>query len=232
MAKGRARLDLDHLTDRLLASRSKPKRQYLIEQIRLIWSSGPKSCIRSPEAEHRHRHPPTEASVSAVASFADDPLVTVRTAVCGALGANADAARMALPILRQLLADSAAVVRIAAARAILLTRLASDIDPVMIRQLLADKVWTVRWEIAAALAGGPFHAEAWRVLANSIPRTPEMLEFWAYSATRFSDDLMRDPVTRAALKEKLEASTDPPEMLDMARWLLANSGRQVPETDG
>src|SRR6188768_2345148 len=106
MPADRARLDLDQLTERLLASRTRPKRQHLIEQITRIWSPPLRHCcLRPSPSEHRPHHEPTDASISAVASYANDPSTNVRSAVARALAASPDAARVAISVLRQLLSD-------------------------------------------------------------------------------------------------------------------------------
>jgi hypothetical protein len=92
MSIERAGLDLKHMTERLLASRDKSKRQYFLEQIGRIWRPCRHSSFRIEHDRHRLHHPPTDASIQAVASFVADPSHFVRHAVATTLAAHPDAA--------------------------------------------------------------------------------------------------------------------------------------------
>lgn len=135
MAADRARIDLEQLTHRLLASRNRPKRQYLIQQIGRIWASRSRHCCLVGHGErHRHHHPPTEASLAAVASYQADPSPHVRCAVAVALGAHQDSARRGQDAMQRLLLDGDPIVRVVAANA---TRhRASQLPAELVRALL------------------------------------------------------------------------------------------------
>lgn len=209
MTADRAKLELDQLTERLLASRERPKRQYLIDQIGRIWFPPIPGCglIRTLPGDQHHQSPqrlhhfPTEQSVDAVASFSTDPSPYVRTAVAHAFAGNRDAAHQAIPAIRNLLFDSSPTVRITAARSVFQTGIGALLDREDSRVLLRDDVWSVRWAIAGSLSGTSLHNEAWRALANSIPRGMFFLDFWSEYAERFSEDLSHDASVRDTLHQ-------------------------------
>ncbi|HVJ83786.1 MAG TPA: hypothetical protein VNC50_22150, partial [Planctomycetia bacterium] len=81
-----------------------------------------------------------------------------------------------------------------------------------------------RWAIAGALADTPLHDEAWRTLANSVPRNMPFLNFWADYANRFVDNLRRDANIIRLLKERLNVAVDTYGS-DTLRRLLTNCDR-------
>jgi hypothetical protein len=171
--------------------------------------------------KHRHHHSPTDASISAVASFAADPAVNVRAAVARALAANSESARLAASTLRQLLRDESPLVRVAVAHAIARPTIVVVFAPKELQSSLYDDVWTVRWAIAGALSGTSLHIEAWRALATSIPRKLPPLAIWAIYAERFTEDLCRDHSVRNSLRDRLSASADDKYFVDAVKELLA-----------
>ena len=204
MSVDRAELDLQHMTERLLACRGKPKRQYFVEQIGRIWHPHRHSSFRTEHDQNRLHHPPTDASIQAVASFASDPSHFVRHAVAKTLSAHPDAVRLSIKTLIALLQDTDASVRIAATDGLqYASGFVSSENALDLIQFLADSIWSVRWSVASALANTCYRHDGWIALKLSIPPNPEFLDSWAWRARPFSEELRADPETIATIREGL-----------------------------
>src|SRR5262245_19774293 len=108
----RGELELRQLTERLLASRERPKRQWLLQRIGHLWSTPKRFACFHGLAERPHVHAlPTPESIAAVASFADDPSFHVRAAMAFALNQIAASNEIALSALTRLLDDPHPIVR-------------------------------------------------------------------------------------------------------------------------
>jgi hypothetical protein len=226
MTTNRARQDLDHATERLLASRAKAKRQYFIQRIGELWKTAHSHCcLVFARTKHIHHHPPTTESIAAVASFANDPSSYVRLAVASTLAAHEDAMHGSNNALIQLLQDKSPPVRITVAEAVYRNRLAYQLPNQLVTSLLADEVWSVRWPIAASLAGMERHLDGWKTMCNSIPRNMPFLDYWAIYAIPFTDDVSQDKQVHAILRNRLRNCAADGSSTNEFRRLLAKCNR-------
>lgn len=164
-------IELAQITDRLLKSRNRPKRQYLIERIGHIWSGGHRCCLIPSENSHftHHRHTaPTKDSIAAVASFECDELLNVRIAVTFALRHKSVPDSDKTSTLVRMLNDDHPIIRANAAHA-LSHAACQSLEPDQLNAALTNATWTVRWVIAESLATTA-HAElGWATLRASVP---------------------------------------------------------------
>ncbi|TWU48996.1 HEAT repeat protein [Rubripirellula tenax] len=205
MSADRAALDLQHMTERLLACRDKPKRQYFVEQIGRIWNPGRQhSSFRPFREPTRLHHPPTDASIQAVTSFASDPSHFVRHAVAKSLSSHPEAAVVSITAFMSLLGDADASVRIAAADGLCYADVPSNNAEKLV-PFLQDSIWLVRWGVAAALSSTTYRRNAWDAMKTSIPANAEHIDSWSWRARNFVGELQTDVDTLAKLRECVES---------------------------
>ncbi len=189
----RAQIDLAQLTDRLLKSRERPKRQYLIERIGRIWGqeyASARCLMRHGTTPHLHASP-TPESIAAVASFARDQRLYVRIAVIVALRQKAVPDSESTPALVQMLADDHPVIRVNAARALSVAARQS-LSPDLLTAALTDTTWTVRWFIAGSLASTAQSARGWETLRAAVPASNSSLAEWLRHCSAYRDRLAAD----------------------------------------
>ena len=176
----RGQIELAQITDRLIKSRSRPKRQYLIERIGHIWSNVQHSCcFRSHCTTHQAHSDPTPESISAVTSFERDDHLGVRIAVIFALRQKSVPLGDSTPILIRMLGDHHPIVRINAALA--LSHVARrTLEPEVLNAALDDSAWSVRWIIAESLAHTEYSEKGWETLRSSVPSSDRSLTTWLY----------------------------------------------------
>lgn len=203
---------LAQITNRLLLSRDRSKRQYLIERIGHIWSPAlTRRCciIRSTDIQHsQHTHAdPTPESIAAVTSFERDEKVNVRMAVAFALRQKTVSDEDAVPTLSQMLADAHPLVRINAAYALSFAS-RQGLDREVIDAALNDKTWTVRWAVAKSLASTEFADQAWAALRSSCPPHESSLPFWLDFCHPYADRFASDEQLVSKVRSRLQSMPD------------------------
>jgi len=205
----RGQLELRQLTTRLLASRDRPKRQWLIQRIGHLWSVPKRRLRRIVAAAHEKNWvhaDPTPESVAAVLSFTSDENVNVRVATTFALRQRQVPDELVATQLAQMLADQHPIVRVNAAHA-----LSHDARNAMtekqIKAALGNETWSVRWVIAESLAESKHSDIAWHSFRHSLPRG-NMISFWLYHCRPFADRLSNDESLKSTVAERIDALTD------------------------
>ena len=203
----RGQFELAHITNRLLSSRDRPKRQYLIERIGHMWAP-PDRCgiIRMSVANQAHAEP-THESVSAVASFERDGDVNVRIAVTFALRQHSVPTQDSEPVLTRLLADTHPFVRINAAHTLKPSALRSLAHDIILAGL-EDETWSVRWRIAEALAPTDMSDRGWMVLRTSCPRHTNSLLDWLKRCVPFADRFAADQQLVTDIRNRIQSLSD------------------------
>lgn len=224
----RGQHELNQLTERLLLSRNRPKRQWLIERLGHIWS--PPHILHCSFVD-RHRkylvHAiPTDESISAVQSFIADSHVNVRIAVAFALGQQTVPDEIAVRHLMQLICDDHPHVRCTAVRRLVYSPRPNLLGATDIERGLSCDTWTVRWTVASAIHSTDFANVGWETLANSIPRTADFMLFeWLQYCMPYKARLLDDATLSSKVAERVRAipDTDPfrDQTKDMANRLLA-----------
>jgi len=225
----RGQLELNQLTERLLLSRNRPKRQWLIERLGHIWSP---PHIRHCSFVDRHRkflvHTiPTDESISAVQSFIADPHVNVRIAVAFALGQRTVPDEIAVRHLMLLVGDAHPHVRCTAVRRLAFSPRPSLLTASDIERGLSCDTWTVRWTVASAIHATAFADDGWDSLATTVPRTSDFKLFeWLQYCMPYKARLLADATLSSKVAERVRAipNTDPfrDQTRDMANRLLAH----------
>ncbi|WDQ15314.1 HEAT repeat domain-containing protein [Rhodopirellula sp. P2] len=224
----RGQHELNQLTKRLLLSRNRPKRQWLIERLGHIWSP---PHIRHCSFVDRHRRflvhaIPTDESISAVQSFIADPHVNVRIAVAFALGQRTVPDEIAVRHLMQLICDDHPHVRCTAVRRLVYSPRPNLLSATDIERGLSCDTWTVRWTLASAIHSTDFANVGWETLVDSIPRTADFMLFeWLQHCMPYKARLLDDTTLLSKVAERVREIPDADpfrdQTKDMANRLLA-----------
>lgn len=197
--------ELAQLTERLLKSRHRAKRQWLVERIGRLWAP-PRghSCFKLEQRQARVHALPTAESIEALSSFRADPNINVRIAVAAAICAPTVPAHFTASIVSELLSDSHPFVRASTARHLNSSEVTALLEDDVVDRLLDDTVYSVRWEAAAAVRRTRHADRGWRVLRHSIPRTNPYLPAWLQCCTRYRDQYHADEELKATVATRLE----------------------------
>lgn len=201
----RGQLELDQLTQRLLLSRYRPKRQWLIERIGHIWSPStnrPCSFGNSYRKCLVHANPNAE-SVSAVESFISDSHVNVRIAVAFAIGQRTVTHEIAVRNLVKLLDDPHPLVRCASVYRLVFAPRPSLINSSDIERALTNTTWTVRWTIASALHDTSFADCCWKTLVSSVPTTDWAFGEWLRYCLPFKNRFAGEPELKSVILNRV-----------------------------
>ncbi|MCA9195745.1 MAG: HEAT repeat domain-containing protein [Planctomycetales bacterium] len=209
----RGQLELDQLTQRLVLSRDRPKRQWLIERIGHIWSPArPRHCSSVTRNGNYLVHAnPNRESISAVESFMADPHVNVRIAVAFAIGQRTVDDDIALRNLMRMLDDPHPHVRCAA-----VYRLVSSPRPSLMKssdvdRALTNTTWTVRWTIASALHDTSYADRGWETLSNCVPTTDFAFGEWLRYCLPYKRRIAAEPMLKSTVSNRIqEMSPDEP----------------------
>lgn len=214
----RGQLELAQLTERLLASRDRPKRQWIIDRIGHIWSPTRVVCCLAtgPRTPHVHA-PPTKESIDAVASFSTDPKINVRIAVASAIGTPTVPIHESVSVLSDMLADGHPVVRSNAARWLSLYSRTHFLDDGTLEYALTNETYSVRWAIASSLFNSDRADRGWRTLRESMPRTDSPLLDWLEWCLPFHERFVADAELQSAVSGRLAKATVDDCLLKMRR---------------
>ena len=224
----RGQLELSQLTERLLLSRNRPKRQWLIERLGHIWS--PPHVRHCSFVDHHRKFlvhaNPNDESIAAVQSFIADPHVNVRIAVAFALGQRTVPDEIAVRHLMLLIGDAHPHVRCTAVRRLAFSPRPSLLSASDIERGLTCDTWTVRWTVASAIHATAFADDGWETLATTVPRNPDFMLFeWLQFCMPYKARLLADTTLSLTVAERVRAipDTDPfrDQTRDVANRLLA-----------
>lgn len=202
----RGQLELRQLTTRLLASRDRPKRKWLLERIGHIWSVPKHRLRRSFVTRHEKfmvHAEPTNESLDVVRSFAGDPDFNVRVATTFALRQRRVPDCASVPTLIPMLLDEHPVVRVNAAHA-LSHEARNALTAQQLEIALNNSTWSVRWTIAESLSKSDHADDAWDALRNSLPCTVSCLSVWLYACVPYADRLRADELLKSKVQMLLK----------------------------
>lgn len=223
----RGQLELEQLTQRLVRSRDRPKRQWLIERIGHIWSPATYrhySFVTRHDKYLVHANPNTE-SVCAVESFISDSHVNVRIAVAFAIGQRSVDDQTAVRNLVKMLDDPHPFVRCASVGRLVFSPRPSLMNSSVVERALTNTTWTVRWTIASALHDTRYADLGWKTLASCIPTTDFAFGQWLQYCLPYKRRIADDQMLKSIISNRMQAmSTEQPIYRfakDMANRLLA-----------
>ncbi len=196
--------ELQQLTERLTLSRTRPKRQWLIERIGHLWSNPRRRSIFNSFAASLESAAPTPESLDTVRSFSSDPELNVRVAVAFALRQFTVPDAYAVSALTDLLSDAHPIVRSNAAHGLALPGRPELMTEHSVDTALASETWTVRWVIAASLYKSRFADRAWATLRESVPTTDFYLSEWMQYCTPYRDRILDDTEIRHRMTERFK----------------------------
>jgi len=223
----RGQLELNQLTQRLLLSRDRPKRQWLIQRIGHIWSPAMRgsSLFQTRHDKYLVHADPTRESVAAVESFIADPHVNVRMAVAFAIGQYTVDDEIAVRNLAGMLDDPHPHVRCAAVHWLAVLPRPSLMNSSEVERALTNTTWTVRWTLASALHDTNYADRGWETLSSCVPRTDFAFVTWLNYCLPYKRRIAIEPTLRSTISKRMKAmSTEVPTYSiakDTANRLLA-----------